>query len=213
MDILPSLLCITTDNSIFSHQEQVLAFIGKGARFVQIRSKAMDKDELGRQVEQSLKHVKESGALLIVNDFLDLARDFAVSGVHLGANDCSVERARELLGADAIIGSTVHNLDDAIKVKELGLCDYVGLGPIRGSRTKLDLAPVLSKETIDEILNLLSPLPVYLIGGIELSDCDLISRYDIAGIAVCSALSQGSGCGNQVGHFIEHLESSNLNMV
>ncbi len=213
MNILPSLICITTDDSIFSHSEQVFAYIKCGARFVQIRSKHLKNEELQLQVSLSLEHARESGVILIINDFLDIAHEYAVSGVHLGSRDCSVEQARESLGSEAIIGSTVHNLEDAIKVKDLGLCDYVGLGPIRSSKTKFDLAPVLSKETTVEILNLLSPIPVYLIGGIELSDCDLVSQYEIAGIAVCSALSQGNACGNKTGHFIEQLETVNLNMA
>ena len=75
----------------------------------------------------------------------------AISGVHLGSSDCSALDARKLLGEDAIIGSTVHNLYDAIQVSEEGVSNYVGMGPYRKSKTKHDLDPILSEKIILEI--------------------------------------------------------------
>ena len=205
MKDLPSLISITSDNSRLPHHEQVRVLIEKGARFVQLRSKLLGHNELVDQVKLSSQYVLQSDIILIVNDFTKVAQSISVSGVHLGANDCNVELARKQLGDNAIIGSTVHNLEDAIKVKQLGVCNYVGLGPYRKSKTKLDLEPILSQGMIQDILEVLSDTPVFLIGGIELDDCNLVSRYGLAGLAVCSALSREGEYGNYVNDFIKQL--------
>lgn len=205
MNELASLFCLTTDNSKYSHYEQVRTLLEKGARFVQLRTKLLSHNELLDQINLVFPYVQEYGANLIINDYIEIAQHHSISGVHLGSNDCCVVQARKQLGANAIIGSTVHNLEDAIKVKKLGICNYVGLGPFRKSKTKSDLDPILSEEMIFEILEVLSGIPVYLIGGIELSDCELVARYGLAGIAVCSALSEANDCASNVNEFINQL--------
>ena len=44
-------------------------------------------------------------------------------------------------------------------------------------------------ELIREIIDVLSPIPVFLIGGITISDCDLIEDLNLGGLAVCAGLS------------------------
>lgn len=203
------LLCITSDNSALSHDEQVRLLIKYGAKFIQIRTKNLPQAQLEKQVSRALNYTKSKNVNLIVNDFVEVADKVNASGVHLGSFDESVLKAREKLGNQAIIGSTVHNFAEARRVKDLGLCDYVGLGPFRESLTKRNLTPFLSEMLIHEIVEFLSPLPVYLIGGLGLSDCKLISKYGLSGIAVCSSLSSRNDYGNNVGNFIKEIERVN----
>ena len=51
--------------------------------------------------------------LFIVNDRPDIARLVEADGVHLGQDDMPVAHARRILGPDAIIGVSTHNLDQA----------------------------------------------------------------------------------------------------
>ncbi len=177
--------------------------VDAGVNFIQLRSKVLSAERLLAEVEEAARAAEERGAVLVVNDCSLLAFRSRASGVHLGMEDGSPGRARELLGDSAIIGRTVHSLAEAHLVKEEGNCDYVGLGPYRTSQTKRELAPILSHAEIVEIRSLLDPLPVYLIGGLGLPDFDLIGELGVTGLAVCSALSEGDAFGANLEAFVE----------
>lgn len=209
MNSLSSLLCLTSDYSILSHSEQVRILLEEGAKFIQIRTKELSSHNLFDQVNIASKYAIENDATLIVNDFLDIANRAKFAGLHLGSNDCTVQDAREALGHDVIIGSTVHNFEEAKVVKRLGLSNYVGLGPYRHSRTKVDLNPILTTKNIREIVDYLYPIPVFLIGGIGLEECGLIEEFNLAGLAVCAALSSETQYGFYVKDFMNRLTDLN----
>ena len=206
----PNLLCITRDSSELSHAEQVNILIQKGARFIQIRSKFLSHSELEDQVKEATKATAQKDVILIINDYIDIARIIGIDGVHLGKKDDSSLFARKTLGGNKFIGSTVHNFEEAKKVKLDGVANYVGLGPYRLSKTKFDLTPILSEAEINNIVNLLSPVPVFLIGGIDLPDCNLISKFNLRGIAVCAALSNNNLYGENVSRFNQVINKNKL---
>jgi thiamine-phosphate pyrophosphorylase len=174
-----------------------------GINFIQLRSKSLSAERLRVEAQAAAKAAEERGAVLVVNDCPSLAADSRAGGVHLGMEDGSPERARKLLGDTSIIGRTVHSLTEARWVKEEGNCDYVGLGPYRTSQTKRELTPVLGHTEIVEIRSFLDPIPVYLIGGLELPDFDLIGELGVTGLAVCSALSDAEVFGANLEAFVE----------
>ena len=205
MKAFPSLLCLTSDKPSITHDEQVRILIEEGAKFIQIRSKKIPSHDLLEQVNASSSYALENEVTLIINDYLDLVIRCNVSGVHLGKQDGSVSQARSVLGEQAIIGSTVHNFDEAKIVKQLGLSNYVGLGPYRSSKTKFDLNSFLTPEEIKRIVDFLNPIPVFLIGGIDLDQCSLISDFNLSGLAVCSSLSSAELYGAHVKRFINQI--------
>lgn len=205
MKAFPSLLCLTSDKPNITHDEQVRILIEEGATFIQIRSKKIPAHDLLEQVNTASLYALENKVTLIINDYLDLANRCNVSGVHLGKQDGSVSQARSVLGEKAIIGSTVHNFDEAKIVKQLGLSNYVGLGPYRSSKTKFDLNSFLTPENIKRIVDFLNPIPVFLIGGIDLDQCSLISDFNLSGLAVCSSLSSAELYGGHVKRFINQI--------
>jgi thiamine-phosphate pyrophosphorylase len=185
--ITDTLLCLTRDDPRFPHSKQVQSFISAGSSFIQFRSKTLHPDTIFQEAKISAGLSKENHCKLIINDYLDIAKKVGADGVHLGMNDSSVHRAREILSPDKIIGKTVHSIPEArIALKEKP--DYVGLGPYRDSKTKKSLSPTLSIQDFQEIVEILRPIPVYLIGGLTFEDFPLIERMGIQGIALCSAL-------------------------
>ena len=104
-------------------------------------------------------------ALFIVNDDPDLARVCDADGVHVGQDDASVEAARELLGADAIIGLSTHSPEqiaaaderaDRLHQRRAGLGDADESGPA-GGRAGARLARRRAART----------QPFFAIGGID----------------------------------------------
>ena len=71
----------------------------------------------------------EAGATVLVNDRVDAVVAAGAAGVHLPADGLSVEVARDLLGAEALVGRSTHSLEEARAAADAG-ADYVFLGPI-----------------------------------------------------------------------------------
>nr|WP_269851255.1 thiamine phosphate synthase [Methanosarcina horonobensis] len=82
-----------------------------------------------------IKRICGDRAIFLVNDRIDVALAVDADGVHIGQDDMPIETARKLLGADKIIGLTVHNVDEAVEAEKKG-ADYVGLGSIFDTSTK-----------------------------------------------------------------------------
>src|SRR5215216_2843261 len=98
-----------------SHAEQVRLLSLGGASLIQLREKRMPSLEFCGQARAA----KQSGVQLIINDRVDIALAACASGVHLGQDDLPPEAARKLLGPQAIIGYSTHNVDQAISATNL----------------------------------------------------------------------------------------------
>ena len=200
------LYCLTSDEVSLSHSEQVQFMCRSGVKLIQLRSKVLPRDQLLDEAKKSVEICKSFGATFIVNDCIEVAKRSGASGVHLGIKDVCPVRACELLEDDQLIGETVHSLREAEEVKERGICSYVGLGPYRKSFTKKALKPQLSTDEFSEIIKTLQPIPVYLIGGLVLEDFDLLDPLGLAGICVCSGLSEGEQFGVHLPAFVKGAE-------
>ena len=182
-----SLLCLTRDDPDISHLGQIERLLYAGASFIQLRSKSLPYNHLLQETESAVKLTKSKGCKLIINDDYKLAKKVDADGVHLGISDAPIEVVRDYLPEQKIIGKTVHSLEEAqIALEEKP--DYIGLGPFRKSTTKTELIPTLSEHDLKEILKLLQPIPVFLIGGLTSNDFHLIDHFGIQGICLCSAL-------------------------
>lgn len=182
-----TLMCLTRDDSTLNHFQQVVAFAHAGAKIVQLRAKTIPITDLFQQAKSAVELCKKHGCKLIINDDYQLAQKVDADGVHLGLNDASVEVVRSFLPRGKLIGKTVHSVKEA-KDAVLEKPDYIGLGPFRHSSTKKDLQPVLSEQDFKNIIDLLYPIPVFLIGGLTLNDFNLIDKFEIQGLALCSSL-------------------------
>ena len=179
------LITDTTVQNRYSHAELAeLAFAG-GATYVQYRNKAFDRS---RDLEDLMKIAlvaKRLGRILIVNDDAALALEVGAQGVHLGIEDGSPAKARALLGPEAVIGATVHNHEelDALRGQNI---DYIGVGPVYGTRSKDTGLPDLGLENLRSLCEA-SPFPVVGIGGITPENALPVYRAGGSGIAILSA--------------------------
>ena len=182
--------CLTSDNLRISHSKQIELLCFHGVKLIQLRSKTLGYEDLVRETKISVEICNAYGVDLIVNDHPEIAAKCGAAGVHLGCHDVCPRQARKMLGDDSIVGVTVHSLFEANDLN-LSDCDYAGLGPFRGTLTKPELKPQLSLNKFIEVISLLSPLPVYLIGGLDVNDFKIAKKIGAAGIALCSALFEG----------------------
>src|SRR5207302_8014701 len=109
------------------------------------------------------KMVRSTGALFIVNDRPDIALLAQADGVHLGQDDVPVQEARRILGPDAIIGVSTHNMDQVCAALLEG-ASYLGVGPTFPSNTKgFDKFPDL--DFVKKVAAA-TTLPAFALGGV-----------------------------------------------
>ena len=184
----PTYMCLTTDGSERPHTDQVQALCSAGVDWVQLRAKEMSDQELESIAFECMIRCREIGSTFVLNDRLDLALRLGADGVHLGKLDTPWAEARERAGAGFLIGGTVNSVDDAERAVASGVLDYVGVGPLKFTHTKKNLAPVLVESDWRAILETLGDLPSYAIGGIEPADIPEVLALGVTGAAICSVL-------------------------
>jgi len=139
-----------------------------GCKIIQYREKSKSTKEMIDEAAE-IKSICSGRAIFLVNDRVDVALAVDADGVHIGQEDMPIETARKLLGADKIIGLTVHNVDEATEAEKNG-ADYVGLGSIFDTSTKKDAGKGIGPAKIREVKNAVK-VPVVAIGGINKENC------------------------------------------
>ena len=128
---------------------------------------------------------------LIINDRVDVALAVGAHGVHLGQDDMPPDAARELLGPDAIIGYSTHNINQALAATKLSI-DYLAIGPIFNTTTKADTAPVLGLDGLRAVRQAIGAFPLVAIGGITRGNAREVIAAGADSVAVISALLSNS---------------------
>jgi len=167
-----------------------LELLTAGVFVLQYRNKTADTvDQLADcQVLAAACH--EQGALLIVNDRIDIALASGADGVHLGQEDLPIGVARQLAvkvrpGQPFWIGLSTHNPEQARAAVASG-CDYIGVGPVFATTTKADLrVPVAGLEFVRWSATTLD-LPHVAIGGIGPGN---FAQVVAAGARCCAMIS------------------------
>ena len=159
--------------------------IQAGVTCVQLREKNQPDEEILRQARELLPICRRHGVPCIINDRPDLAKQIGADGVHVGLSDMGIEKARAILGPDAIIGGSAHSVAEALAAQQAG-ADYIGCGAVFGSETKTNDTKLAHSE-LKAICEAVS-IPVVAIGGISLDNIDQLAGTGIDGVAVVSAL-------------------------
>ena len=140
------------------------AVLTGGVDIVQLREKELDDDVIMRSARTFRRLCDTYSALFIVNDDPDLAHRCDADGVHLGQDDMPVVEARELLGAEAIIGLSTHS-EEQIDAAAPAPVDYISVGPIWETPTK-EGRPGVGLGLV-EYAAAHSAHPFFAIGGID----------------------------------------------
>lgn len=153
-----------------------------GVRMVQIRAKGVATDELVPMVGDAAEIVHKYDGILIVNDYWNIAVANA-DGVHIGKSDGNAKTVRE--SVKGLMGVSVDSPEAALDAENAG-ADYLGYGAIFPTTTKSDA--VLRPLSLAEQIKASVSVPVYLIGGINLDNVEMLIDKGFTHIAVCSAI-------------------------
>ena len=182
---------ITHQTPRYSYVEGAIEALNGGCKWIQLRMKEAAYDEICNAIEQLKPLCKEKGAILILDDYAELAAKLDIDGVHLGKNDMPPQEARNLIGEKYIIGGTANTIDDIKNLVAQGV-DYIGLGPFRHTDTKKNLSPILGLDGYKNFLSQCNEAgittPIVAIGGIEPEDRPALMKTGISGIALSGTI-------------------------
>ena len=172
-------LYAVTDNAWLGERslaQCVEAALAGGATFVQLRDKQATGDALRAEAEELLALCRAAGVPFVVNDDVECALAVGADGVHVGQDDMACERARALLGPDAIVGVSTQTVEQARAAEAAG-ADYLGVGGVTGTATKPEAGVLAAEE-----------FRVVAIGGVNAATVPCLSELDVDGAAVVSAI-------------------------
>jgi len=161
-----------------------------GARLLQFRHKGFFSREVFQQARQIAALCRDANALFVVNDRADVARLLDAS-LHLGQDDLSPADARLVLSAGSSIGFSTHN-EEQLRAASNQPVDYLALGPIFGTSTKLNPDPAVG---LDELRRLrpLTTRPLVAIGGITRANARSVIEAGADSVAVIGDLFPADG--------------------
>ena len=182
---------ITHPSDRFTYKEEVEMVLRGGCRWVQLRMKDANDEEVEQVARELLPLCKEYKATFIIDDRIALVQRVGADGVHLGKKDMPVAEARKILGSSFIIGGTANTMDDIRRLCKEG-ADYIGCGPFRFTTTKKNLSPIIGLEGYRTMMRTMKEenlqVPVVAIGGITLNDMKEVMQTGVSGIAISGAV-------------------------
>jgi thiamine-phosphate pyrophosphorylase len=155
-----------------------------GIRFLQYRDKeATDKVVLERA---ALLRTIFPDSCLILNDRVSLVSTARYDGIHVGQEDLSPAQTRATLGPEVLIGVSTHS-EDQLRRATNSPADYVAIGPVFTTASKLDPDPVVGVEGVRAARGMTTK-PLVAIGGISRSNCAAVIEAGADSVAVISDL-------------------------
>ncbi|MBI5329107.1 MAG: thiamine phosphate synthase [Betaproteobacteria bacterium] len=177
------------------------AILDAGCRLLQYRHKRTSDCHRQEQALALRRLTRQHGALLLINDDVELARYSEADGVHLGAEDGSIEAARQRLGAEKILGVSCYQDSDLARKAAASGADYVAFGSFFPSLTK----PQAHRAGL-ELLSADIGLPRCAIGGITLENAPPLVAAGADMLAIITALYDAPDPARAARQFIQIIE-------
>ncbi len=157
-----------------------------GVRLLQLRHKTGAPQQVLRVAAEITKIFEGRDCRLVMNDRADLAVLAGWNCVHVGQGDLPVGAVRQVVGLEAYVGVSTHSVEQVAEADGDGP-DYIAVGPVFGTTTKLDAEPVVGLEGVRRARSLTS-LPLVAIGGITRENARSVIDAGADSVAVISGL-------------------------
>jgi thiamine-phosphate pyrophosphorylase len=167
-------------------EDVVREALAAGAPAVQLRAKhasAKELLDLGRRVQP---FAREAGALLFVNDRVDVALALGADGAHVGPDDLPLSAVRRTVPPGFLVGTSTDDPWVARRLAAEG-ADYIGCGTVYPTSTKPDAGEVIGLDGLDRVARAVD-VPVVGIGGITPERSAEVATTRAAGVAVVGAV-------------------------
>ncbi len=210
---LPRLYAIADRGTLDKRGVSVAEFVSElrdaGVTLLQYR----DKDGGTQQVLRAAAEISAVfvgvDAMLVMNDRADLAVLAGWKAVHVGQGDLLPEDAKVVLRAATrsgagFVGVSTHVVEQ-VMAADAGTADYVAVGPVFGTSTKLNAEPVVGLEGVRRA-RVLTTKPLVAIGGITLDNARSVTEAGADSVAVIGGMFvEGRTVGEVARDFLEIL--------
>lgn len=202
---IPPLYTLSPNRRGIDLRDCIRRLIEGGARWIQIREKwCSDREVIG--IVRSIVDSAHRNVHLFVNDRVDLAIGSRAAGVHLGDRDLPPDVASEVAdGRDLMIGVSTHSVEEAVEMSRRPSVDYVAIGPIFESPTKMVREP-LGLVAIERLRSKIDS-PIVAIGGIDRTNIRATIAAGADSAAVISALYESDRIEDNVRELLERAQS------
>ena len=156
-----------------------------GATMIQLREKKLGVEEYVYKATRVCEVCRKYSTPFIVDDSVEVALRSGADGLHVGQDDLDARTARQLLGADKIIGVSAKTVAQAQLAESMG-ADYLGTGAIYPTKTK-DVPIMTSLETLTERCASVS-IPVVAIGGLKFHNLHTLKNTGVVGAAIVTGI-------------------------
>lgn len=178
----------------------VAAAVAAGAPSVQLRDKEATARELAELGSRLLPIVRSAGALLFVNDRVDVALAIGADGVHVGPDDIPVSAVRRAVPDGFLVGASTDDPGEAKRLRVDG-ADYLGCGTVYPTASKADAGATIGLDGLQRVVEAVDA-PVVGIGGLTPSRAEAVSRTGAAGAAAIGAIMGADDIGGVVRAFL-----------
>jgi len=165
------------------------AAVRGGADMIQLRHKTLPRGELLALARTLREITRAAGVPLVVNDHVDIALLSEADGVHLGADDITIESARRVAGDRLLLGASASTPEAAVAAAAAGAA-YVGCGPAFATPVKSE-KPVIGPAGVAMVAAAVS-VPVFAIGGIDESNLGELTALGLRRACVIRAVADSA---------------------
>jgi thiamine-phosphate diphosphorylase len=185
---VPRLIAIS-DSRFCGGVEPMIRRLGEllegGLPAVIIREKTLSPREVHALGRRLMPLCRRHGALLLVNDRVDVALALQADGVHLPGGSLSVPVVRGLIPAHWLLGCSCH---DVVQLTDALGASYVLISPFRAPGSHASDAAPLGVEGLRDFVRKVPRLPMLALGGIEREDIRPALKAGAHGVAAISGL-------------------------
>ncbi len=188
---------IDAESSESQMLDRIRCLAKAGVDIIQLRDSTVDDRTLFRRAVAGARAAGDLGVLWIINDRADIAAASGADGVHVGQDELPVEYVRRIVGGNALVGLSTHDIEQ-VRDANASTADYIGCGPVFPSSTKqfhefpgCDFLRQVCRELTPNAVNA-SQCVAFAIGGITLANVGEVAAAGFGRVAVTAGLRGGS---------------------
>ena len=200
-------LCLVTDRAQ-TRDRDLITVVGEclaaGLPAVQVREKDLPPADVARLCRALRPLTAARGALLIVNDRVDIALAVGADGVQRTSTSMTVEDMRAAADKRVRIGASVHSLDEAVAAATAG-AEWLFFGPVYDTPSKRGYGPPQGLAALERVASAVA-VPVVAIGGVTPERVREVRAAGARGVAAISAILSAECPAAATRRFLEALD-------
>jgi thiamine-phosphate pyrophosphorylase len=171
------------------------AWVGRMARAgvptVQLRFKSDDARAVEHEIKAAVEAVRDTNALLFINDHWQAAIDAGAYGVHLGQEDMDVANLEAIRTAGLRLGLSSHGYAEMLRADALSP-SYIAMGAVFPTTLKRMATAPQGPGRLTNYARLMRDYPLVAIGGIDTDRLPQVLGSGVGSVAVVRAITSAA---------------------